>query len=297
MSNRAEPTVVDADLLRDWPMPVHDGGDKFVRGTTVVIGGSPRTPGAVKLAGEAALRMGAGRLEIVTADAVAGPLGVAVPEALVVGLPCDPADGLRWDAADHRLEEMVAGADAVLIGPGLLGDDVDELVTQILRTCRDEALVVLDARALGTLPGLDPDVVPSGRLLLTPNRQELHHLAGDDRDAPYDGDDPDDCRRAGRVAERFAAVVTCFGHVTAADHCWEVAAGTPGLGTSGSGDVLAGLALGAAVRCGDVAHAGCWATFVHAHAGERLARRGGELSFLARDLVAEVPAVLAALER
>ena len=45
MSNRAEPTVVDADLLRDWPMPVHDGGDKFVRGTPVVNGGSPPPPG------------------------------------------------------------------------------------------------------------------------------------------------------------------------------------------------------------------------------------------------------------
>ena len=39
----AEALVVDTALLRSWPLPVHDNGDKFARGTTVVIGGSPRS--------------------------------------------------------------------------------------------------------------------------------------------------------------------------------------------------------------------------------------------------------------
>ena len=61
MSSPAEPVdpqavPLDAALLRAWPMPVRQGGDKFARGTAAVVGGSPRTPGAVRLAGEAALR-------------------------------------------------------------------------------------------------------------------------------------------------------------------------------------------------------------------------------------------------
>lgn len=73
--------------------------------------------------------------------------------------------------------------------------------------------------------------------------------------------------------------------------------GSPGLGTSGSGDVLAGLVVGAAARCGDPAQAACWATYAHTKAADSLARRVGELSFLARELVGEIPAVMAALER
>lgn len=295
MSSPADPSVlvVDDELLRAWPLPVHEGGDKFARGTTVVVAGSARTPGAARLAGESALRMGAGRLEIVTAAAVAVGLGVAIPEALVAPLDCDADDGLCWPEVDDRLEQMIRGADAVLIGPGLLGDTVGEVVTGALRWLGDDARVVLDARALGAMAELDPALVPRGRLVLTPNRQELRQLADGDGEI---GDD-DECSLAAAVAQRYGAVITCFGHVTRADRCWEVRTGTPGLGTSGSGDVLAGLTLGALVRCGDPAQAACWSSFVHAESGARLARRMGELSFLARDLVSETATLMHALEQ
>ena len=73
-------------------------------------------------------------------------------------------------------------------------------------------------------------------------------------------------------------------------------AGSPGLGTSGSGDVLAGLVVGAAARCGDAEQATCWATVAHTESAASLARRFGELSFLARDLVAESALVMGAIE-
>src|SRR3954454_17541924 len=81
-----EASPLDADLLQRWPMPDLADADKYSRGTVLVIGGSAATPGAVVLAGVAALRIGAGRLQIATAEAVASPVGVAVPEAMVIGL-------------------------------------------------------------------------------------------------------------------------------------------------------------------------------------------------------------------
>ena len=65
-------------------MPVDADGDKYSRGTVLVIGGSAMTPGAVLLAGRAALRMGAGRLQIATVRDIAIPVGVALPEAMVL---------------------------------------------------------------------------------------------------------------------------------------------------------------------------------------------------------------------
>jgi NAD(P)H-hydrate repair Nnr-like enzyme with NAD(P)H-hydrate dehydratase domain len=57
--------------------------------------------------------------------------------------------------------------------------------------------------------------------------------------------------------------------------------------------VLAGLAAGAAARCGDPAKAACWATYVHGSTGSRLSERLGSISFIARELLDEVPHVLA----
>ena len=296
VSNPAEPVAAEAApldiaLLRTWPLPVRHGGDKFARGTAVVIGGSPRTPGAVRLAGEAALRMGAGRLQIVTAREVAATLGVSVPEALVLSLEVDDANGLRWDEA--HLATMLSEAQSVLIGPGMLNETPIDLVAGVLRCLSAEALVVLDARALHCLPQIPDELVPRGRLVLTPNRQELQTLAGSE-DEPES--DAVDALSALRVARRYGAVVSCFGRVTAPDHSWAMGAGSPGLGTSGSGDVLAGLAVGAAARCGDAAQATCWATMAHAESAASLAQRCGQLSFLARELVAEAAVVLAAME-
>src|SRR3954452_19854929 len=91
-SRRAEPATdvdeaLDADLLRAWPMRVDADGDKYSRGHVLVVGGSPSTPGAVVLAGLAALRVGAGVLALRVAPSTASAVAVAVPEASAAGLP------------------------------------------------------------------------------------------------------------------------------------------------------------------------------------------------------------------
>jgi ADP-dependent NAD(P)H-hydrate dehydratase len=73
---------LDAEALRAWPLPIDDDGDKYSRGTVLIIGGSITTPGAVLLAGRAALRMGAGRLQIATAAEAALHVAIALPDAV-----------------------------------------------------------------------------------------------------------------------------------------------------------------------------------------------------------------------
>ncbi|MFL5007436.1 MAG: NAD(P)H-hydrate dehydratase, partial [Microvirga sp.] len=89
------PTAVTAELLHKLPLPqASDDSDKDDRGRVLVIAGSPEVPGAALLAGVAALRAGAGKLQIATASSIAPHLGLAVPEALVVALPESPAGGM-----------------------------------------------------------------------------------------------------------------------------------------------------------------------------------------------------------
>ena len=121
MPNRSEPRVITPRLLREWPLPDPQGG-KESRGTVLVVGGSRFTPGAVLLAGVAALRAGAGRLQLAVTTTTAAALSIAVPEAKVVGLPETDDGSVSGDVPQHVLD-LAAEADVIAVGPGL--DNVD----------------------------------------------------------------------------------------------------------------------------------------------------------------------------
>ncbi|MFG1673546.1 NAD(P)H-hydrate dehydratase [Micromonospora sp. NPDC049282] len=279
--------VITPALLRDWALPVPSGG-KEARGTVLVVGGSRFTPGAVLLAGVAALRAGAGVLQLATAESTAASLSIQVPEALVVGLPETDEGAVRGDPGDV-LGGLVADADVVAVGPGLTDiDATGKLLRLVLDAAGRETALVLDAYALGALshePGL---LVGSDRkVVLTPNLTEARHLL--DRDP---GDDLD--AEAVELAGRYEAVVSLYGHIATPDgRAWREESGDAGLGTSGSGDVRAGLLAGLLSRGADPAQAACWAAFAHAVSGQRLVPRYGRIGFLARELLDEIPYTLA----
>jgi hydroxyethylthiazole kinase-like uncharacterized protein yjeF len=276
--NRLE--VITPRLLREWPLP-DPRGDKEARGTVLVVGGSRFNPGAVLLAGEAALRAGAGRLQLAVTGETAIPLSIAVPEAKVVGFPSgdEPLPG--------QVTGMAADADVILIGPGL--DDIgqtDALMRQVLGAAGPDATVVLDAYALGAL-SKDPSLLRQSRTVLTPNLAEAGHLLG-----RPPGDDLAAASRA--LADRYQVVVSLFGHIADPDgNVWREESGDAGLGTSGSGDVRAGIVAGLLGRGAGPAQAACWAAFVHAVSGQRLSPHRGRTGFLARELVDEVAHTLA----
>src|SRR4051812_2919639 len=157
--------VITPRLLREWPLPDPEG-DKESRGTVLVVGGSRFNPGAVLLAGVAALRAGAGRLQLAGAEETAVALSIAVPEAKVVGLP-RPDQPLP-----DEVLELAREADVVALGPGL--DDVDHaavLMRAVLGAADVGAGVVLDAYALGAL-SKDAGLLRQRRAVLTPNVTE-----------------------------------------------------------------------------------------------------------------------------
>ncbi|WP_434621540.1 NAD(P)H-hydrate dehydratase [Arthrobacter sp. A5] len=286
-----------------------EAAGKDDRGTVLVIGGAHRTPGAAVLTGLAALRTGAGRLTLAVAASAAVAAAIAVPECGVVGLPehfgdDDDAESEGGGAAGKSgtsasassssvaavLEEDLAQADVVVIGPGL--DDADRttaLLRGIAPLLKDETSLVLDAYALGVLIDLEPLYRRwVGRLVLTPNRVEAARLLGVGA--------VEMASAVSRIAAKYGSVVTGQGLIADPDgRLWDVGAGNPGLGTSGSGDVLAGAVAGFLARKATPAQAACWATYLHATAGDRLAATIGPISFLARELLDAMPRVLAEL--
>lgn len=278
--SETEPQDVTPALLAAWPLP-DPGGDKKARGTVAVVGGSRRTPGGVVLAGEASLRVGAGRLRVFAPHTIEVQLGTVLPEAAILTLPDDAADPV-----EGKTREKLAAAACVLIGPGF--DDADQTRNTVLAVAdAGPPCVVLDAYALGVLPQIERSRLPDA-LLLTPNREELAMLLG--READDLGDDL--APSVGDAARRYGAVVTCYDTVADPDGGrWRVGNGGPGLATSGSGDVLSGAVAGLVARGADLAQAAVWGTWVHGRAGDRLTGRLG-MGFLARELAAELPLAL-----
>ncbi|MEU5262064.1 NAD(P)H-hydrate dehydratase [Amycolatopsis sp. NPDC021455] len=274
-------------LLRDRRIGTEE------RGTVLVVGGARTVPGAPALSGTAALRAGAGTLQLAVAERHATAIGVAVPESSVFGLPETASGTIGGDAVD-RLADVLPGAGTVVVGPGLTGvAETQDLLRRLVPAVAPDARVVLDAFALGAL-SRDPALAEplAGRLVLTPNRVEAAYLDG------CAEKDVDDLETAVRIAERYRGVVLLFGVVASPDgRAWRDGSGHVGLATSGSGDVLAGLTGGFLARGAAVDQAACWATHVHAVAGQRLIPDTGSTGLLARELVAEIPRVIAELER
>ncbi len=284
---------VSATLLARMPLPaIDERGDKEERGRALLVGGSAEVPGAIVLAGTAALRAGAGKLKLATAAAVSAEVGVAVPEALVIGLPQTRDGAFAADGAARVIAELDF-ADALLLGPGMReGRSLVTFVRRVVKAIRVQTLV-LDAAALGVLRR-NPQLLHrlEGRAVLTPHAGEMAGMLGVKRDEI--GRDPLAASlRAGRL---FHAVVMLKGATTFVateqGDAFAYEGGDVGLATSGSGDVLAGIVVGLAAQGADALRSACWGSFLHGAAGKALASRQARIGFLAREIAGELPAIL-----
>jgi hydroxyethylthiazole kinase-like uncharacterized protein yjeF len=284
--------------LRKVPLPKPDANsDKNARGRVLVVGGSAKVPGAILLAGVAALRTGAGKLQLATVASAAPTLGVSVPEALVIALPQGRGGEIVRARAARQLRDDASEADALLVGPGMSIDRVTHtLVAPLVKRLHDSATLVLDAAAILALHEDEEMLLPlSGRAVLTPHAGEMASLLDiDKRDVESNA-----ARTARLAAERFGAVVVLKGAeswIAEPDSTLHhFGGGSVGLATSGSGDTLAGIVAGLAARGAPAANAAKWAVFLHAAAGKALARRVGRIGFLARELLDEIPRLMESL--
>ncbi len=289
MSN---PIAIDSAWLAANPLPVHgDGTTKDSRGRVLIVGGSRSVPGAVRLTAEAALRAGAGKVRVATIAEASTMLGLLVPEAGIVPLPAGPDGDIADDAADE-LAQVAEGVDAVVIGPGIVNEDVAaRLIDVIARRMSSDAMLLIDAAAIAALARLDTGPT-SPRLILTPHHGEMAALTGQSVETIVD----DPIGVATRVAEERRAVVALKGSTTivAAPGTTPLRFGGGGIGmaTGGSGDVLAGAIAALSARGTDATVAAGWGVWLHGQAGRRAATTHGPIGFLARELSAELPRLL-----
>lgn len=285
-------------LLRRFalPQPGNDD-DKDKRGKVLVVGGEESLPGALILAGIAALRAGAGKLQIATCRSIASSVGTAVPESMSLGLR-ETRQGTIDPKAARDLRDHLAHTDALVIGPGMqISVSNSRFVLNVLK--QDvRSPVVLDAGALAVLQG-SPQVLHrcDGDAVLTPHTAEMAAMLGVERDEI----DADVSAISLRAAQSFGAVVALKGPqtfiATPQGELYRYESGDVGLATSGSGDALAGIVAGLLARGAPPAVAAMWGVFLHGAAGNLLVRRMGRIGYLARELLDEIPIAMNRLNR
>ena len=291
--SKAHAARVTRALLEDWPLPRPLGDeDKNARGSVLVVGGEVSLPGAVVLAGIAALRAGAGKLQIATCRSIAPLVGIAVPEALSLGLDETP-EGCIAAASAGILRDLIAKADALLIGPGMTGNDAERKFVLSLLDIRKNGSLVLDAGALATLAD-SPDALHrfGDTAVITPHAGEMARITGkSEREIENNPEET-----AAQAASTLNTIVVLKGSRTfiasprGDSFCYD--AGDVGLATSGSGDTLAGVVAGLIARGAKPLHASLWGVFLHGSAGNRLAKRVGRIGYLARELLDEIPPIM-----
>ena len=287
--------------LRRWalPQPSHEG-DKDARGRILVVAGAGELPGAALLSAVAALRAGAGKLQVATSASAAPLVAAAVPEARVVALPETRAGALA-SAARDRITQMASHADAVVVGPGLLESDTTARMLAAWLAQLHEVPVVIDAAALCAFDaGAERIAAGAALRIITPHAGEAARLLGCGREEIV----ARPLELGIEMAQRFDAVCVMKGATSYVidgpalrrGESGAIASndyGNVGLATSGSGDTLSGIIGGLAARGASPFHAAAWGVYLHAAAGDALAeRQGGPLGFLARELLDEIPRLM-----
>ncbi len=245
---------------------------KGQQGSVLVIGGNIGMPGAARMAGEAALRAGAGLVTVATRSENVAAIVGARPELMCRGV-----------ASAEELAALIARADVLALGPGLGQDDWAQMMFETA-LAKDRRTIV-DADALNLL-AQSPRA--SAHWILTPHPGEAARLLNMTAAEVQ----RDRLGAAREIATRYAGVVALKGAGTlvVSDHHLPAICdrGNPGMASPGMGDVLTGIIAGIVAQSSDLAAAARVGVLVHALAGDMAARRG-ELGLLATDLFAHIP--------
>jgi hydroxyethylthiazole kinase-like uncharacterized protein yjeF len=263
--------ILDTTLQKALPRRARSA-HKGDFGRVLIVGGGVGMPGAVRLAGEACLRVGAGLVTVAVAPENVPAIAAGMPELICLPLA---------DVA--ALSETLERVDVIAIGPGLGR-------TAWARSVLDRALgagkaLVVDADALNIIA--ERHIPARADWVLTPHPGEAARLLGIDT-----GEIQNDRLAAlEHLVTRYGGTVVLKGAGTLVGTRGRTPAlcerGNPGMATAGMGDVLTGTIAGILAQCRDAWLAARVGVLVHAMAGDAAARMG-ERGLLASDVVREL---------
>jgi ADP-dependent NAD(P)H-hydrate dehydratase / NAD(P)H-hydrate epimerase len=263
--------IVEAEIHEALPRRAR-GANKGDFGRVLIVGSGAGMPGAVRLAGEACLRSGAGLVTVAVAPENVAAIAAGRPELICLGLEAGevPADAIER-------------ADVIAIGPGLGRTPwARHALAQVLSSGKQ---LVVDADALNLIA--EGSTPPRENWILTPHPGEAGRLLG----VSAQQIQRDRLGALRRLLERCHGIVVLKGAGTLVGMAGHTPGlcerGNPGMASPGMGDVLTGSIAGILAQCRDPWRAARVGVLVHALAGDSAAR-GGERGIIAADVAREL---------
>lgn len=299
--------VTQESDARAWLKATRYAPDSYknTHGHALVIAGSRGMTGAAALAGNAAMRSGAGLVTIATpSSAQAAVAAHAMPEVMTAALAETDRGAASVEAVGHVLR-LASKAHVVAIGPGLSSDDerTRRFVREVVEKRRTP--VVIDADGLNALAPWPDDLRGSAELplILTPHQGEMVRLIGTDESGAL----RNRVEAAREFATAHALILVLKGErtlIAAPDgRVFVNPTGNAGLGTAGAGDTLTGIITGFVAQAyaalkdkANAVEAVLAAVYVGGFAGDLVARELGMRSMVASDIREHFGAAIRALD-
>ncbi len=270
----------DLSLLPERPPFGHKG----TFGKVLVIAGSTDICGAAILAGKAALCAGAGMVMILTHENNRNAIYSSFPEAMVTVYNDETNDAELNNLIDQKLE----WCDSIVCGPGLgMSDRSYGIVSKAVLT---EKPMVLDADALNLIAAHDLNPhTDTGVRIATPHVLEMARLLKTDVNTVTE-----DRINASKLLWKKSGMITVLKDartVTVVDEerTYVNLSGNEGMGTAGSGDVLAGILgslLAQKAACDEAAPLG---VFLHGYLGDLAKQRVTSRAMTAMSVIEMFP--------
>jgi NAD(P)H-hydrate epimerase len=244
-------------------------------GHVLVVGGDHGMGGAVAMAAEAALRVGAGLASAATRPEHIGAILARRPEIMAKGI--DEAQALA---------ALVDRASVIAVGPGLGRSDWGRaLLTYVLGAGKP---LVVDADALHLLAEMK--VSAHVEMVVTPHVGEAAVLLGTTTAEIQ----RDRFAAAAQLAQRRGVAVLKGAGTVIADGAGPGVClhGNPAMASAGMGDVLTGVIAGLVAQGLSLAGAAVAGVCLHSFAADRIVARRGAHGLLATDLLPELVAIL-----
>jgi hydroxyethylthiazole kinase-like uncharacterized protein yjeF len=279
--------LTDASQFRAIEFVRESQANKGDFGKVLIIGGSRGKTGAAAMAGQAALRAGAGLVTIATAASVLPIIADFMPELMTEALD----ETQEGTIAQQGIQRILEGKSVLAVGPGLTTHpETSVFVRSLVRGLTIP--VVIDADGLNAFAGFAGEIMGDGQaIILTPHPGEMARLIA--RDTRYVVENRIDVARDFAVAHKVYVVLKGFRTVIAAPDAsiYINSTGNPGMATGGTGDILTGMISGiiGQEHLGGFVDRLCLAVYLHGLAGDLAAEKLGEQTTVATDILRFLP--------
>lgn len=258
-------------------------------GKVLVYAGSEGMAGAAILCGTAALRTGSGLVRYMITDSRKSIEPIL--QSTVYEATCTYYNPEAEDAT-----KLFAESDAIICGCGLGVTEEATMILEQLLLSYNKTLV-LDADALNIISKsrkMRSMVKKSpASIIITPHVGEAFRLLGRE----FNNTSDERQLAVSELSRKFNCICVLKGDGTLTashkgDTIYKNPSGNPGMATAGSGDVLAGIIASLAGQGYSPFDAARMGVFFHGKAGDLAARDLGEMSVMARDIIAKLPEVI-----